>query len=492
MSGGITVAQTLDRLGTTMLAQLSNIVNGGDGRAPASPTSFLTWCTPGLPFDPGDFDFAAGGFGAAADADGYRRLLQQAFNFAQLVDFIPTFSAPYNRADQEYVNRPSQQRLSRIYADILRFSLVAKQELTQEQQAKLDKFRHLLRVTKTEKNLVTDEVTEKTVDGPVMVAYNEKMAGYLTERLAYNKVRIKADSAKGPDGIEAVADWASNSELYWLKVRAAQDAWVSGGYRNEVDQMNAYINQVTMRSMLLWKQGLLEDLEKAEQAATTPGSVFHFTTLIPGNFAHAGGWTGYGMNHEETTSNTHYEGQSWSAGGKVSFGLWSFGAEAGHSSSTYSSDYSCESFRLRMELAPVLISRPWFAAEFFQSRGWTLKRGQGWTYDDFPSDGARPPNGNLIGYPTTAIFARNIVIESREYVEAYQASQSQTHGGGSVGWGPFSLSGNYSSSERNTHFESHVDGAQITVPGMQIIGFVNELVGKAPDPFEDLTDADFE
>lgn len=486
------MAQTLDQLGSTMLTQLSNIVNGGDGRAPASTDTFLTWCTPGLPFDPSDFDFAVGGFGGAADAEGYRRLLQQAFNFAQLVDFIPTFSAPYNRTDQEYVNRPSQQRLSQIYEDILKFSKVAKYELTDEQKAKLDKFRKLMRVTKTQKNLVTDEETEVTVDGPVLTAYYEKMAPYISERAAYNKVRIKADSAKGPDGIEAVADWASNSELYWLKVKAAEDAWTSGGYRREVDEMNAYINQTTLRSMLLWKQGLMEDLEKAEQAATTPGSVFHFTTVVPGNFAHAAGWTGYGMNHEEVSANTHYESEGWTAGGGVNFGLWSFGANASHSSSTYNSDYNCESFRISFELAPVIISRPWFAAEFFKNRGWTLRKGEGWFYDDFPSDGARPPKGNLIGYSTQAIFARNIVIESQEFATAYQSSQSSTEVGGSVGWGPFALSGSYSSSESNTHFESHVDGARVTVPGMQIIGFVNELVGKAPNPMDGLTDADFE
>ncbi|MCW2764930.1 MAG: hypothetical protein JWO11_889 [Nocardioides sp.] len=486
------MAQTLDQLGSTMLGQLSNIVNGGDGRAPASPNSFLTWCTPGLPFDPADFDFAAGGFGAATDAEGYRRLLQQAFNFAQLVDFIPTFSAPYNRVDQEYVNRPSQQRLSHIYAEVLRFSKVAKHELTEEQQAKLDKFRKLMRVTTTEKNLVTEVETEKTVDGPVMVAYNEKLAAYALERAKYNKVRIKADSAKGPDGIEAVADWASNSELYWLTVKAAEDAWVSGGYRNEVDEMNAYIDAVTMRSLQLWKAGLLDDLDKAEQAATTPGSVFKFTTVIPGNFAHAAGWTGYAMNHEETTANTHYENESWSAGGSVNFGLWSFGADASHSTSTYGSDYNTESFRLSMELAPVVISRPWFSAEFFTNRGWTLTKGDGWFYDDFPSDGARPPKGNLIGYSTIALFARNIVVESQEFATAYQSSQSSTDVGGSVGWGPFCLSGSYSSQEGSTHFESHVDGAKVTVPGMQIIGFVNELVGKSPNPLEELTEADFE
>jgi hypothetical protein len=430
------MAYTLNQLGTTLLAQLSNIVNGGDANEPPSPTSYLTWCSPGIPFDPGDFDFAASGFGAAADAAQYRRLLQQAFNFAQLVDFIPTLAAPYGAKEQEYLNRPSQQRLSVIYSEILRFAKVVKQELTEEEQAKLDKFRGLLRTTKKEKNLVTDEETEVTVDGPVLVAYQAKMAEYIEARLGYNAKRIAADAATGPGGIAAVADWAANSELYWAKVRAARDAWTSGGYRNEVDQMNAYIDAVTRRSMQLWRQSLVEDLEKAEVSATTPGSVFNFTTLIPGNFAHAAGWTEYGVTHEATAGSTHYESESWSAGGSVNFGLFSFGANASSSSSSFDSNYSCETFNLTLQLAPVIISRPWFSPEFFKNRGWTLKQGDGWFYDDMPSDGGRPPKGNFIGYQTIALFARNIVIESMEFASAYEQSQSQMSAGGSVGWGP--------------------------------------------------------
>jgi len=198
------------------------------------------------------------------------------------------------------------------------------------------------------------------------------------------------------------------------------------------------------------------------------------------------------MNHEHTTANTHYENESWSGGASAGFGLWSFGASASHSSQEFHSDYACESFGLTMELCPVLISRPWFSAEFFTSRGWTLRKGEGWFYDDFPSDGGRPPKGNLIGYPTIALFARNIVIESAEFATAFDSSQSQTTAGGSVGWGPFSLSGSYSHAEGDTHWEATRDGAKVTVPGMQIIGFVNELVGKAPNPMEALKDEDFE
>jgi hypothetical protein len=486
------MAYTLQQLGTTMLTTLSNIVNGGDERVPASPDTFLTWCAPGIPFDPREFDFAGGGFGASADAAEYRRLLQQAFNFAQFVDYIPTFSAPYGKEGQDYLHRPSQQRLSHIYGEVLRFSKVLRQELTPEQQAKLDKFRGLLRQTRKVKDIVTDEEKEVTEDGPMIQAYNEKMAAYFTERLLYNNKRIAADAATGPAGVAAVADWASNSELYWLKVKAARDAWVSGGYRNEVDSINAFIDQVTRRNLQLWKQGLVEDLEKAELSSTTPGSVFNFTTVIPGNFATSAGWTEYSMTEGHTQANTQYERESWSGGASVGFGLWSFGANASHSSQSHSSDFSTNSFSIKFELAPVVISRPWFSAEFFKSRGWTLRKGEGWTYDDFPSDGARPPKGNLIGYPAIALFARNIVIESAEFATAYSESHSQTEAGGSVGWGPFSLSGTYATAEGETHFKADQQGSRLAVPGMQIIGFVNELVGKAPNPIEGFTDADFE
>lgn len=486
------MAYTLNQLGGVLLKQLSDILNGGDDRVPTSPNSFLTYCAPGLPFDAKEFDFAADGFGAAADAADYRRRLQQAFNFAQLVDFIPTLDAPYGKREQEYLSRPSQQRLSTLYGEILRFSKVVNQELTPEQTAKIEKFRKLLTVTKEQKNLVTDEVTQVTVDSPMIEAYRAKMAAYIEARLSYNAKRIAAEAATGATGVAAVADWASNAELYWLRVKAARDAWVATGYRNEVDEINAFLDQVTRRSMKLWKQSLVENFEKSQLSSTTPGSTFHFTTLIPGNFATSAGWTEYAMSHEHAAGNTHTESTTWSAGGSVSFGLFSFGANASGSSSSIQSDFKTESFSLSMELAPVLISRPGFYPEFFKNRGWTLKKGDGWFYKEFPSDGGRPPKGNFIGYPTIAVFARNIVIESKEFASAFEHEQSQVSAGGSVGWGPFSLSGSYGHGESTTAWQATRDGAKLRVPGMQLIAFVNELTGAAPNPMEGLDVSTFE
>ena len=65
-------------------------------------------------------------------------------------------------------------------------------ELTDEQKAKLEKFRNLLRTTKMVKDIVTDEEKQVTVDGPMLQAYNEKMTAYLAAALQYNAKRIAA------------------------------------------------------------------------------------------------------------------------------------------------------------------------------------------------------------------------------------------------------------------------------------------------------------
>ena len=112
-------------------------------------------------------------------------------------------------------------------------------------------------------------------------------------------------------------------------------------------------------------------------------------------------------------------------------------------------------------------------------------------YDDMPSNGARPPQGNFIGYPTMAIFARNINIESLEFSSAFNSYSKTIGGGGSVGWGPFNLSGSYTKTKSGTKSSSTTDAQTLVVPGMQCIGFVNHLIGKSPNPLPELKAADF-
>ena len=54
----------------------------------------------------------------------------------------------------------------------------------------------------------------------------------------------------------------------------------------------------------------------------------------------------------------------------------------------------------------------------------------------------------------------------------------QIQAGGSVGWGPFKVGGSYSRGEEKRDFKFNGEGGGISIPGMQLIGFINNLVPK--------------
>jgi hypothetical protein len=482
----------LNDLGQALTTQIYHTVMGGDGKVPPPKDTFLTWCMPGMAFTPQDVDFCAKGIYSAHTGEEMNTRLMHAFNLSMLLDFIPDVDAPYSTDRQEGMYKPdAEKRLSEMYRQILRFSKVVNHDPSPTEKEKLERFRKLLFSTKKVKDLVTDEEKEVTVESPMLAAYNEKMAAYFAAVLEYNAKRVAAAAATGPEGKQAVADFSMNAQTYYLKVKAAADAWTSGGYRNEVDQMNAFINQVTERSMVMWKQQLEEAYDKAVVTGTDVAIPFRYTTLVPGAFATAPGWTTIGVNHETTHWAKDNESKSWNAGGGLSFGLFSIGGGAHGTKTEVQATSEIHSFSLSFDLTQTLIVRPWFFPEWFASRGWMLRKGEGWTFDQMPSDGAKPPQGEFIGYATQALFARNVAIRSADFVSAYKSVQSSVGGGGGIGWGPFRLSGGYSHSEGHERYDAQADGEWLRVPGMQIIGFINHLIGKAPNPLPELKDSDF-
>ena len=54
---------TLEQVGQQLLGTLNSIFTGGDHRVPAQVENKVSWCQPGIPFNPEDFKFAAAGLG---------------------------------------------------------------------------------------------------------------------------------------------------------------------------------------------------------------------------------------------------------------------------------------------------------------------------------------------------------------------------------------------------------------------------------------------
>lgn len=485
---------TLNDLGNLLLGQLYQSVSGGDQAFPAPKNTFVAWAMPGIPFEPNHFDFASKGLGGGATAEESLLIHQHAADLATLVDFIPDVSQVFTRDHQQAVLRSSEARLSFMYGEILRAARVVKGDLTPEQQAKLQKFRDLLSVKKTVKDIVTDVEKQVTSPSPMMEAYTSKSQDYIQAVMNYHTKRIAAQSASGPEGKAAVLDFASNGQLYRMQAEQALRAWEADGYKGDVEEIQDYISQVTQRSMVLWLQGLQDRFADAKlDNPNAAGDTFYYSTLIPGDFATAKGWTTISSYDQQLNSSTHYSSSAWGGSVGVGWGLWSASGGVQHESSDYNSNFHVKNFSLSMSMAQVIIHRPWFYPEFFMNRGWTLSPGHGWTWPSMPSDGAAPPatKGTFVAYPTAALFVRDVRIESSELTQAYQQYSRSTSGGASVGWGPFQLSGNYNNKEGGTSFSSHAAGNSLLIPGLTLIGFVCHIFDKSPNPLPTLKDGDF-
>ena len=452
---------------------------------------------PGLPFIPEDFLYCSKGLDGAT-AEEVKERYHQAFAVSKLFDFIPDVSKEFVTDEmQQTMMASTQDSISSVYHDILNYSKVYHQELSDKQKEKLEKFRNLLSVTKKVKDIITDEEKEVTEPGKLTLAYTQFMSNYLQEVDEYLSVKIDAQAATcdTPEAKRRVHEWANKEKYLRQKMEAAYLSWTAQGYKNEYEEITAYIDQVTRQSMVLYKKDLLFKLEKAMlNSPADGGSDFYYTTLIPGNFATSPGWTRFSFYEGDYESHYKKKTSSWSAGASAGFGLFSIGAKAKGSKVEVARDQKATNFRAEMEFTQVPIIRPWFEPGFFSMRGWTLDDMWRLNYKDIEvSDGntADKPVGRLVAYPIHALFVRNVKFTFDEWDSQSKYVREQVSGGGSVGWGPFRVGGSYSRGSEQRDLKFHTEGGGIAIEGLQLIGMVNNVVPKCPNTNPDLKPEDF-
>lgn len=474
-----------------LIAKLYATITGDNPDIKMPRNKFVTWMLPGLPFIPEDFLYCSKGL-IGESAEDTRERYHQAWALSKLFDFVPDVSNQFlDNGMQQTIFSSTQDTISSVYSDVLKYSKVVDMPLSEKETAKLEKFRNLLTVTKEVTDIITDEKKQVTEPGPIVLAYTAKMDDYLSAADEYMNLLIDAQAAKGNDqeAIRRVAAFANKSKFMRSKMEAAWMAWVSQGYKNEYEQITSYIEQVTQKSMVLYKKELQQDFRNGLLTSPQEGTAgdFYYTTIVPGNFATSPGWTRFSFYEQDYENHYDKSTSQWSAGGGVSFGLFSIGARASGSKVEIAQNQQATNFRATLEFTQVPIVRPWFKPGFFSMRGWTLDKLWDLNYDKKVSDGGEgkpdnKPDGRLVAYPITALFVRNVVFTSDQSQSQMDYVNSQISAGGRVGWGPFSIGGSYSHGSENYDFKAHSEGGSITIPGMQLIGFINNIIPKSPNP----------
>lgn len=512
----------------SIMGKIYNVLTNGDDTVPHSENSFFSWATPGIPMEPDDFRFlkqgltgvirkaaldemrSTSGDGStgsgtltSADLEKLRatdagQLILQAESFARLVDFVPDVAASTNKQFASLSVMQNKGTLSDIYQYILRMSQVLQTQLPEDVKKKIDKFRGLLQVTKTKKNLIDDSEIQVTEPSPLVVAYNTKMSAYLDAALEYNSRRIDALAAADQ---KSVHFWAINASILRNKVKAAMADWISAGYKQEYEQIAAFLAQVMQRDMSLLKQQYWDDLEKAKLTGLASGSDFLYSAVVPGNVFEAAGWTRFGFASSDfnSSSNSSYRfSQQSTSGGGGFFGVFAGAGRASSASGGSAShvQFDSEDFSLSFEIAQVQIVRPWLKSAFLTSKCWRMDQNNPEAKSEVASDGGNPPKGLLPAIPTSMILIRNLVMHagnSHGFSDfAQNWSNSSASGGGALVFGPFHLAGSHgrssASGDRSSSLQYDGSSQTMTVPGTQVIGFKCQVLPKAPDPLASIKD----
>lgn len=492
-----------------ILGKLYEILTQGDKDVPASKDNFFSWCSPGIPITEDDLQYLTKGLTGVVpetslqkDANGNPipltdaekavlratdtgKLYMQAENLARIVDFIPDINEGFDGGLSRLSIQQNEGTLSDVYKYALDFSQVANTELTDTEKAKIEKFKQLLQVKKIKKDLITDEEVEVLEASPLVVLYNQKMAAYIDAALEYNNHRVNA--AAGTDAT-AIHFWTMNAGSLRNKVKAAMFDWITNGFKNEYEGIAARIDQIMSKDLSLLKADYKDALQRAKLTGVASGSDFYYTSLVPGDFT-KGGWTKFTFTSNDYASKSSNQYTSYGVEAKASF--MGFGASGGfqHSDGSSDSSFDASHFSLKFEMCQVPIVRAWLKTPFLTSKAWKLDPGnpEVQSRGELLCDGAVPPKGILPGYPTAMLFVRNLVLDFGESNAKIHADFKHNSAKGSVGWGPFSVSANYSHGEENKSFESHSDSQGIKVDGMQIIGFNCHVLPKSPDPLPSIT-----
>lgn len=507
----------------SVMGKIYDILTNGDDTVPKSEDHFFSWCTPGMPVMPEDFDYLTQGLtgvvkkakldditGEGQDeidpaelerlrAQNTSQLYMQAEAASRMFNFVPDCEATTNDRFAALSIMNNEGSLVDRWEYILRMSQVMETVLPDETKAKIEKFRGLLTTTRTKINLIDDSEEEVIEPSALVNLYTQKMSAYEDAVLQYNTARIDALTA---DNVRAVHYWAMNANTLRNRVRAAMADWVANGYKHDYEGISAFIDQVMQRDMALLKQQYVDDLERARLTGLSSGNDFHFTSLVPANFMNSAGWTNFTFNSSDYArySNSSYQMKSsrTSVGGGV-LGFGGGGVRTGSASGETQRQvrFNSQKFSLNFSIAQAFIVRGnWFRPSFLHSKLWRFTPDNPEAAGEMVSDGGTPPKGLIPAYPTSVIFIKDLEISFKDSEGAAEAAseweRSSASGGGYFHFGPIHLGGsharNSAEGERDSSFEYNSTSQSIKVPGHQIIGFkCQKHTEKMPDPLADIT-----
>ena len=429
---------------------------------------YVSFTRPGIPLTEEALDF--GFVTMTADQNAL------AADFSELANSIPTMAGFWDSTGRKVYDE---------YYKIIDQPVLPTVELSSAEQAQLERAKQFLFRADQYQDPITGDMVTVAVESAILQRYKE----YATQwELAFEKYQSALEDyllRKDSDPLAAEI-WARKGPVLKARVQRAYQMWAAAG-KARVEEVQALIENLERRGPnKLWSDR--RERYRSHVRDDFQGGNYLLTKYFPQKFwkpDHGAGWMEFSFRHDEVHKVDTSKKESFGGGTSGSYGLFSWGGKMQRDSTDTYSRADTENFGLKVELAKIPLRRTWMDAGIFSSRAWRFDA-QMYPESEHLSDGGNPPNGTMVAYPSALLVARNLELNMDMTSETNTYSFEKITGSARGGWGPFSIKGNYSKETTKQTHDYVSDHKGIKAPGMQIIGFVCQVLPKCPNPDDEL------
>jgi hypothetical protein len=461
----------LDRLYTTIL----KIDDKGNPRTGMT----VSIQTQGTPINPKDYAkpwtpfLRTGAVGDEDIPDDGSSALQAAYNTATLVD-----KKLGNVGGVENIDTTG--KISTTWSAIITGATVDASQGDQKTPEELEKLQEMTeRINDFEKLKVGKDEAGNPIyeDSPINSRQYDK---YLEAKKAYYKAEEKYADAYADSLFDPIAKqrWPQKGRSLIGDVNDAMDTWNTTGKKVWIEEALDYLAAQGRNPTTAMVRAAINKFNIYQQAlAGQVADLVPYSYITPTDWYDPDSdiWNTY--KGKFTTSETHDSKttEKWHAELKVNYGLFSGGANAKGSTEKVNNDAASQDTEISLKWAVVDINRPWLDTSLLKMGGWYLagaafKRG-------CISGGTPVDNVFLSCIPIQMILVCDVKVKNKAIQDHFDSLVKSLSVEANFSYGPFvSASGGYSSDEEKTNALKKMAREGLSLPGIQRIGWVSEVV----------------
>lgn len=388
-------------------------------------------------------------------------------NFSRLVDRVPLVNGTFV---------DTGKKVSEVYKQVVEGASITPQPVDPALKAAYDAAFDLLNDKGQDFNDLGQPI-EVDVDSLLYVNYKRKQNAYIDAVASFVAESSKYDMTKPADQ----RAWAMLGPSLQRRLITAWNDFQTAQAKRVEDALATMAQSATNQVGRVFKdaQEKLVLLEKG--SARDQAEKYFASYAFPANWyssSAAQGWSSLSFTSSRYQLNESSSFKKFGGGAKFSLGLWSVGGGASHSETRRHMDSQSDDLSVSFRYARINIDRPWMNPMIFDLPGWkygVMGKGSIASGNPATADGRIMP---LL--PTGFIVVRDLKISATWSSAEKDYISKSTKGGGSFGWGPFSVGGSYESNSTNFRFQSEFDGRTLSAPGLQLMAFINTVLPMSP------------